>query len=968
MKLKYLAGIIIIFINGLAYSQNGTVRGTIFDRSTGEYLPGVTIFAESTSNGTITDLEGQFSLDIPAGTYNLRISFISYETIILENIEVERGETTVLDELGMETANINIEEVVITGQSIRNTENSMIALRKNSANVMDGISAASFRKIGDSDAAASMKRVSGVSVTGGKYVFVRGLGDRYTKTTLNGMDVPGLDPDRNTIQMDLFPTSIIDNIVVHKSFSAELPADFTGGVVDIEIKDFPSSKQGSFSLGGAYNPAYHFNPEYLAYPGGSTDFLGFDDGTRQSPATSNIPEFAYALGDPDGPLGQRYTEILNSFNPQMAAMKSTSLMDYSFSLSYGNQHTRESRTNGFNFAFSYKNNTEFYENAIDARYSKDARPDVYQLDVSEYQVGNYGVNSVFLSGLVGYAFKNQHSRIRANLMHLQNGESKAGIFDFEGSDEGSNFSALQHTLDFSQRSLTNLFINGKHNLDDSGWDLEWKISPTLSTIEDPDVRFSRYKIDGDNIEIGTEVGFPERIWRNLLEVNMANSIHAERDFSFLGRNATFMTGGAYTFKFRNYSIQSFKLNIRGGDTGQVPLTGDPNELLTDELKWPYQGDLNYGTTFENDLNKANQYLAMVNYGAAYVAADVNLLDNLKTELGVRVEKYYQTYTGQNQTGDKVLDNDEVMNDLKLFPALNMIYNITDVQNLRFSFSRTIARPSLKELSFAEIYDPLSGRTFIGGLHPEVDNEQGIVYWDGNLKSTDIQNFDLRWEYFSTHAQMITFSGFYKKFLNPIEMVQFETQTGAFQPRNVGDGQVLGAEFEFRQSLSFISESLSAMSISSNVTYTESRISMSIVEYNSRLENAKNGEAINDTRAMAGQSPYIINAGISYNGNGTQNGFWNNIEAGLFYNVQGRTLQYVGISDIPDVYSEPFHSLNFNSNLVLGSDDRIKIGLKVSNILNEKKEWVYDAYNATNPYFEYRYQGTTFSVSLGYAFF
>ncbi len=966
MKIKLLAGILMLFVGMLAYGQNGTVRGTIFDSNNGEYLPGVTIFAEGTSAGTITDLEGQFNLEISPGTYTLRISFISYETVLVENVIVEAGEETVLDELGMETANISIEEVVITGQTIRNTQNAMIALKKRSTNVMDGISAASFRQIGDSDAAASMKRVSGVSVTGGKYVYVRGLGDRYTKTVLNGVDVPGLDPDRNTIQMDLFPTNIIDNIVVHKSFSADLPADFTGGVVDIEIQDFPTNRKGSISLGAGYSPQYHFNPEYLAYPGGSTDFLGFDDGTRASPATSDIPEFAYALSDPDGPLGQRYREILNSFNPTMAAMRQTSMLDYSFGISYGNQVTKKGKTHGFNFSLSYKNNTEFFENAIDARYNMDARPDVYALDVSEYQVGDYGVNSVFLSGLAGYAYKTQSSRIRTHIMHLQNGESRAGIFDFTGSDEGSDFKSLQHTLDYSQRSLTNALIDGKHHLEGSEWNLEWKISPTLSTMNDPDVRFTRYKIDEGIIEIGTEVGFPERIWRSLTEVNIANRIHAERKYSFLGREATLKTGGAYTFKFRNYSIQTFKLNVRGGDKGYLPLTGNPDELLTEELKWPYKGNLNFGTTFENDLNKANMYLAMVNYGALYLATDVNLLENLKASVGVRVEEYYQTYTGQNQIGNKVLDNDEVLKDLDIFPALNLNFNIHDDQNLRFSASQTIARPSLKELSFAEIYDPLSGSTFIGGLHQEVDNEKGIVYWDGDLRSVKIQNYDLRWEYFYNTGQMVSLSGFYKNFDNPIEMVQFATQTGAFQPRNVGTGEVYGLEFEIRQSLEFISSRLKGFKISSNVTISESRIKMSIVEYNSRVENVKSGQVIDTFRAMAGQSPYIVNAGISYEGGET--GFWKNLEAGVFYNVQGKTLQYIGVADIPDVYADPFHSLNFNTNMVLGSSERFKLGIKVSNILNEKKEWFYEAFNADDPYFEYRHQGTTFSVTLGYSFF
>ena len=154
-------------------------------------------------------------------------------------------------------------------------------MRAKSANVMDGISAQTFKKIGDGNAAA-VKRVPGVSLQGGKYV-VRGLGDRYTKTTLHGMDIPGLDPDRNSLQMDIFPTNIISNIIVRKSFTADLPADFTGGVVNIETKEFPEKPVTNVSAGIGFTPGMHFNSSYRSYEGGGLDFLGFDDGSRSDP-------------------------------------------------------------------------------------------------------------------------------------------------------------------------------------------------------------------------------------------------------------------------------------------------------------------------------------------------------------------------------------------------------------------------------------------------------------------------------------------------------------------------------------------------------------------------------------------------------------------------------------------------------------------------------------------------------------
>jgi hypothetical protein len=452
--------------------------------------------------------------------------------------------------------------VTITAESVRNTENALLTIKRKSANVIDGISAVSFRKIGDSDAAASMKRVTGVSVEGGKYVYVRGLGDRYTKTILNGIDIPGLDPDRNTLQMDIFPTHVIDNIIVYKSFTAELPADFTGGVIDIALKDFPDEKKGNISFTAGYNPMFHFNNNYLTYKGGSTDFLGFDDGTRKIPATSNIPLFSEVVGNPYGEKGLRYREILEGFNPTMAAQQQTSFMDYSFGFSLGNQLAREKVTFGYNVALSYKSYTEFYENAEYGRYGLSGDPDIYEMDVREFQVGNYGVNGVLWSGLAGFAIKTLHSKYRLSILHLQNGESKAGIFDYTGSDQGSNFTGFQHNLDYSERSLSNLLLSGRHTSGNSKWNLEWKLAPTISRMKEPDSRFTRYIERGVNLVISTESGFPERIWRDLEEINLSGLINIEKEFDFMGNKSKLQFGGAYTYKERSFSILNYALNIR----------------------------------------------------------------------------------------------------------------------------------------------------------------------------------------------------------------------------------------------------------------------------------------------------------------------------------------------------------------------------------------------------------------------
>ena len=352
-------------IAGFAFAQKGTIRGAIFEEGSGEPLYGVSILVKETSTGSITDFDGKFEIQVEPGSYTLQISYISYATVELIGVEVKAGGVNVINDILMAEEASELETVTIAASAIRTTESALMSVKRNAANLMDGISASTFRQIGDGDAASAVKRVTGVSIEGGKYIYVRGLGDRYTKTVVNGVDVPGLDPDRNSIQMDIFPTNVIDNIIVSKSFTADLPADFTGGVVDIETKDFPEEKSMRLSLSGGYNPSMHFNSNYVKYDGGKTDWLGFDDGTRANPTngSTSIPQYGEVVGNPNSPKGLEYQEIMGSFNKTLGGYRANSLMDVGISFSLGNQIARSKATWGYNLAVTYKNETEFFQDA-----------------------------------------------------------------------------------------------------------------------------------------------------------------------------------------------------------------------------------------------------------------------------------------------------------------------------------------------------------------------------------------------------------------------------------------------------------------------------------------------------------------------------------------------------------------------------------------------------------------------------
>jgi TonB-dependent receptor len=953
---------IIFIIPGLVWAQQGIIRGKVIDDANGEPLFGVTVVIQGTSIGKIADFDGMFEIKTSPGTYNLQASFVSYKTVTLTNVVVEANQVTLIDQIRLKEDVAQLEEIVVTAQAIKDSESALLTLKRKSVSVMDGISAVNFRKIGDSDAGQAAKRVTGVSVEGGKYVYVRGLGDRYTKTTLNEVDIPGLDPDRNSIQIDIFPTNLIDNMIVMKSFVPELPADFTGGIVNIELKDFPEDRIFDVSFKAKYNPGMHFNDDYITYAGSSRDWLGFDDGTRALPPQARQETIPSPIsGDPESEVNS----FLKKFNPNLGAFDETSFMDYNLGITFADQ---TSLANGYKlgyvFSGSYKNTKTLYDDAFYGEYQRPIPEDEYELVTATTQDGKIAENNILLGGLAGLALKTKTSKYRLTLMHLQNGEKRSAqfsIFDNGEAPGKSGFIGYSNNLEYNQRGLTNLMLNGVHYNGDASWKVDWRAAGTLSTLEDPDIRKTAFTIDpntNDSSFLAGAAGNPSRIWRALDEVNVVGKLDFTREHDLFERKAKLKFGGSYTFKERDYEILSYDVQFFGR---QPEFGGDPENVLKDENLYP-NGKVYYSSG--NNVPNPNEYNSDINNTAFYISSESRPFNKLTAFVGVRGEKFVQRHTGRDveyansATGEngRNLDNDKVLDAFDLFPSISLIYAIKSDQNLRFSYSRTIARPSFKELSFAQILDPVSNRIFNGGLFVYAD-------WDGNLTETRIDNFDIRWEYFLNRGQLISFSAFYKMFDDPIELVRIPAAqtTNEFQPRNVGDSKIFGLEMEFRYNLAFISRLLRNFNLNGNFTYVQSSLKMTDTEFNSRKGFEKVGENISDTREMAGQSPYIINAGLSYDN--PEIGF----DAGFFYNVKGETLTVVGGGLFPDVYAQPFHSLNFNLNKSVGASQKLDINISVSNILNDKREEFFTGYGASDQIYHRFNPGTEFGLGLSYHF-
>lgn len=945
-----------------AQDQKGTIRGTVFDDLSGEALIGVTIQVKNTTSGSVTDFDGKFNINVVPGTYELVVSYVSYRTITITSVEVKSGSVTLVDNIRLQEDVQTLESVVVTAEAIRNTESAMLTVKRKAPILIDGISAAKFSQIGDSDAADAVKRVTGVSVEGGKYVFVRGLGDRYTKTTLNSMEVPGLDPDRNSIQIDIFPTNLIENMMVLKSSSADMPADFTGGVINIETKDFPDSKIFNVSFGVGYNPSMHFNDNYFTYKGGNKDWLGFDDGTRALPTGAQNKPYP-APGSVNDAVASQF---LKGFNKTMSTVDQTSLLDYDFSFSVGNQKNFNNGSSlGYVFSTTYKNSTLFYDEAFIGDYQRPLSPDDFELVYATTLDGQLTERNVLLGTLAGIAYKTRNSKYKLSLLHLQNGESRSARFfiDDNGTAVGkSGYLGSSENLEYNQRAVTNFFLSGEHHFEGKQLKVDWRVSPTISKIVDPDIRKTAFSYtSSDTVFAAGQAGFPSRIWRYLDEVSVSARVDFEKTFRLFNNEALLKFGASHLLKERDFEILQYNMQFYlQGFPSQPDYNGNSSIILDDQYLYP-NGPVYFGDG--NTTPNSNAYNATSSNTGFYVSNQFQIVKKLKAIIGIRGEKFIQRHTGRDAIyagGDVVngrnLDNAVVLDALHFFPSSNFIYSYRDDQNLRFSYSRTIARPSFKELSFAQILDPISNRIFNGGLFALGD-------WDGNLHETLIDNLDLRWEKYMKKSELFSVSLFYKGFNDPIELVQIPAaQTNSeFQPRNVGDGRAIGVEVEFRKSLDFIAPAVKAFYFGGNITAVNSRIDMTELEFEARKEFEKEGQTIKSTRPMAGQAPYIINFGLSYENPEL------GMDGGLFYNVNGPTLTVVGGGLFPDVYSEPFNSLNFNINKSFGPSKKTTVNFSVNNILNDLKESYYVGYKAEDQLFNRLNPGTSISLGLKYNF-
>lgn len=936
--------LIVIFLTGLlsftSFSQTGSITGVVNDGELNDVLPFADVVVKGTNKGVVTDFDGKFNLELEPGTYTLVFSFVGYQTKEITEVVVSSNKETRVDVV-LNIADGQLDEIVITTTARQNTEASVLSLQKKSVNLFDGLSLEGVKKTGASNVATAVKAVPGVSLQGGKFVYVRGLGDRYTKSTLNGMDIPGLDPDRNTVQLDIFPTNLIENVIVYKALTADLPADFTGGAVDIQTKDFSSREEYNFSFGTAYNPDMHFNGDFIQEEGSSTDFLGFDDGLRSDPFALGISTPQPNQNDP------RTTEVTRAFSPTMAGEENTSFMNFNFGFSTSNQFNVGDHKLGYIASLGYRNEFTHYDDFTQNFLFKPQELENFELIPNRLQEGRLSTQNTLLSGLAGLTFKTDYSKYKLIFMHIQNGEKRAGKFDQQSFiTNAADF--VSDNLEYSEKSITNVLLSGEHSFSqESDLTMNWKVNAATSKVHDKDVRSTLFEFDDGQFIIRPSIGEPRRIWRELDEINFSSKLDFDYNHQLFDRSAKLKFGAAQVYKQRDFAINQYSIRIFG--TPSAGFNGDPNRLLLDENLW--RTDNSGGTYIFNTFEPANVFDSYSTVYAGYVSEEFKITEKLKSILGVRFEKYDLFYTGQNTLGTVQYQDENIIDEADFFPSANLIYALNDKTNLRLSYARSTARPSFKEASIAQIFDPITNITFIGGV------DDGLV-----LRPTYVNNFDIRYEIFGDDNGLIAFSAFYKDFTDPIELAIFGIEAiNNVQPRNLGEAQVFGVEVEFRKNLGFLSNALEKFSLNTNISIIESEQTMNDAEFEARQLSARVGETISNKRQLQGQSPYLINAGLTYDF--PEKGW----QAGMYYNVQGETLEIVGIGQVADVFTDPFHSLNFNATKKFGKDMKQSFNLGVSNLLQDEVQSYYQSFGANDALFSNFSPGIEISLGYSYSF-
>ena len=894
-----------------------------------EPVPGASVKISGVPGGTITDIEGRYTLHLsPNKTYGLIISAVGYAEKHIAEVEVAEGNANELNII-IETAAKDLEAVVVTGSRTnarRETVNSIIAFQKNTNTVASVIPAESIRRSPDKNTGEVLKRIPGASIQEGKYLIVRGLSDRYNTALLNGVQLSTTEPDRKTFSFDIFPSSMIDNIIINKAFVPEYPGEWAGGLVQVNTKDIHSSNFLSVQVGTGFN-TQTIGKDFYTYNGGTTDWLGVDDGTRALPG--HFPTKTNFQELPDAGKTDLAKSIATNWSvhkgkaPINASFQlnggfNTKLFKKDFGAIIGLTYSRSSRNMDFDNGFYSFNNNQ-------GSLLFDYNSHKYSTDVLAGVLANF---SIKLNRNNKISFKNILNVNASDYTTLRTG------IDYEQDPVlGENIRARE--LAFRSNTFFNTQLTGEHNIASLGTKINWYGSFNILDGYIPQQRRVQYNQSKQepgapyNLLIGESKSQKTgSVFYSMLSDYIYNAGgDITKRFRLFEQSQTIKAGYLFQVKDRLFDSRPFSIYLVDGTS---PLRLQDEDHVFNEANFDAGDQRKF--KFDEIIGKQYRYMANSILNAGYLQFDNQFSSWLRVVWGARYEHF-------DQLVGSVKQNDERHAHIKqsdLLPAINFTFELNSKTNIRLSGSQTIIRPEFRELTNFAFYDFELGAAVIGS---------------SSLKRTKVTNVDLRYELYPRAGEMVTLGVFYKYFKNPIELYfnQSGVATNTFNFLNAQEATGYGIEFDFRKKLDF-ANALRNFTLQANLSY---------------IFNKVNDPNVKIDRPMQGQSPYVVNASLQYDIEKA------GISTTLLFNQIGRRILYVGNEQVPEIWENPRPLLDFQiaKKVLKGKGD---IRLNISDIFNKRAYFYHDVdknknlkLGSTDVVAISRNYGTSISISFGY---
>lgn len=868
----------------------GRISGKVFDEK-GETLPGASIKIIETGKATQTAGDGSYTLIAEPGKYTVEISYISFSTQRVSDVEVKADKSTPLN-IALKPDAKGLQDVVVTASYKKASVEGLLARQKNASEISNGISAEQIGRTPDKNIGESLKRISGVNTVDNKFVIVRGIGERYNSAQLDGVLLPSAEAQTRNFSFDLIPSNLVDNVVVSKTATPDMNASFGGGLIQINTKDIPAENFMSFTAGTSYNDQ-STGKDFLSHKRGKYDYFGFDDGRRDFPQdlqhtnrdvepNINLTDAAY------NKMVEDQSKKFTNDNFTIYKYKTAPSQNYQFTIGrlLGLDTAKQNKL-GFTGSLTYRNTQNI--NQIDNVRRGDW----------EYRYNNNGFKYLFNTTLgalfnIGLQLGQNRLSLRNTYTHLYNNElvRTIGYDNNDGSAlVGTGFppNRIQEIDDPTFTDLLQNKLSGQHQL--GKVKVEWNAARTAIERKEKDmgIATSMPKL------IGSEYLYyyitSQQVEGNILPTSRHDYSNSERHYSWsLDASTPFKIAGTRNTVKTGY----FGINKKAKFGWQIAsLVNNPN--IADSLRYipiseminPANLNINSYTYAINPWTLKNDgYEGYSNTHAGYVMFDDRLTEKLRLVWGIRAEyfKYTEVRNETNVKGGGTEFKLPAEKKWQWLPSANLTYSPTNQINLRIAASTTVIRPELMDNSQFFRYDPNLGAQF---------SNKGLA-------STRINNYDFKAEWFPGLGEVISAGAFYKKFDKPTEL-NFDTTNGNiyYFLRNADNAKVYGFEFELRKSLGFITDHkiLTNTTLYGNLTLQKSNVTGTYQVKNPNDPNLPDVLLpLKQKRPMYGQAPYLVNFGLQYTGDA--------LSFNIAYNKSGYKTYIVSSSFNQIEYEQP----------------------------------------------------------------